>query len=87
MRHLYPYESSDIGDLKVDVGRALYLLDTRTYKFIDKTTGSRIIFLDDTAYHEFPPEFARGCDVLDLETSSAPNTDLAFHQRVLHTTS
>lgn len=83
---VYPGESYDIGDLKVDVGRAFHPLDARAYRFTDTATGASIVFTGDTAYHEFLPEFASGCDVLVHEASSAPDTDLGSRQRVLHST-
>jgi ribonuclease Z len=83
---VYPGESYDVGDLRVDVGRAFHPLDARAYRFTDTESGASIVFTGDTAYHEFLSEFANGCDVLVHEASSAPSTDLQSRQRVLHST-
>ncbi len=83
---VYPGESVEIGDLKVDVGRAFHPLDARAYRFTDTATGGCIVFTGDTAYHEYLPEFARRCDVLVHEASSTPDTELSSRQRVLHST-
>ena len=83
---VYPGESIDLGELKVDVGRAFHPLDARAYRFTDTATGASIVFSGDTAYHEFLPEFAKGCDVLVHEAFSLPDTELSSRQRVLHST-
>jgi len=83
---IYPGESVDLGDVRVDVGRAFHPLDARAYRFTETSTGGSVVFTGDTAYHEYLPVFAKGCDVLVHEASSPPDTELSARQRVLHST-
>ncbi len=81
---VYPGESYDIGNLRVDVGRAFHPLDARTYRFTDTQTGGSIVFTGDTLYHEGLSAFAEGCDILVHEASILPDTDLKALQKFLH---
>lgn len=83
IRHVYPGESVEIGDLRVDVGRAFHPLDARSYRFTDTVTRGSVVITGDTAYHEGLPQFAKDCDVLIHEAASPP-TASGINQRFLH---
>ncbi|MBT3346239.1 MAG: MBL fold metallo-hydrolase [Gemmatimonadetes bacterium] len=83
IQHIYPGESVEIGDLRVDVGRAFHPLDARSYRFTDTVTRGSVVITGDTAYHESLSEFARECDVLIHEAAGSP-TASSIDQRYLH---
>lgn len=73
VRHVYPGEQIEIGDLRIDVGRAFHPLDARCYRFTDTVTRGSVVISGDTAYHEGLVDFAKDCDVLIHE--AAGNAD------------
>ena len=83
IHHVYPDESIEIGDLRVDVGRAFHPLDARSYRFTDTVTRGSVVITGDTAYHEGLAEFAKDCDVL-IHEAAAPPTASGINQRYLH---
>ena len=80
---VYPGESLEIGDLRIDVGRAFHPLDARCYRFTDTVTRGSIVISGDTAYHEGLAEFARDCDVLIHEAAGVAG-DAGPNMRYLH---
>ena len=82
---VYPGESLDLGDLRVDVGRAFHTLDARCYRFTDTVTGGSVAFSGDSAYHDGLVSIAKDCDVLVHEAAAAPDSEGEGLLRYLHT--
>ncbi|MDP6982433.1 uncharacterized protein METZ01_LOCUS341948 [marine metagenome] len=80
---LYPEQSLEIGELRVDVGRAFHPLDARSYRFTDTVSKGSVVITGDTAYHEGLAEFAKDCDVL-IHEAAAPPTAATVNQQFLH---
>ncbi len=83
VQHVYPGDSFDIGDLRIDVGRAFHPLDARCYRFTDTVTRASLVISGDTAYHASLVEFARDADVLIHEAAGDPDAD-EVNMRYLH---
>lgn len=81
--HVYPGDSIEVGDLRIDVGRAFHPLDARSYRFTDTVTRASLVISGDTAYHDSLVEFARDADVLIHEAAGDPEAD-AVDMRYLH---
>lgn len=79
---VYPGEAIEIGDLRIDVGRAFHPLDARSYRFTDTVTNGSVVITGDTAYHQNLVEFAKGCDVLIHEAAADAESDV--NMRYLH---
>ena len=84
VRRVYPGESLELGDLKVDVGRAFHTLDARCYRITDTATGGSVAFSGDSAYHEGLLSFVREVDVLIHEAAAGVDSEVADLQRYLH---
>lgn len=84
VHRVYPGDSLELPDLKVDVGRAFHPLDARCYRFTDTATGGSIAFSGDSAYHEGLVSLAKGCDVLIHEAAASPESEVGGLQRYLH---
>jgi ribonuclease Z len=83
VHHIYPGDSIDIGELRVEVGRAFHPLDARCYRFTDTVTRASLVVSGDTAYHEGLVEFTRDCDVLIHEAAGDPDAE-TVDMRYLH---
>ncbi|HJP31256.1 MAG TPA: MBL fold metallo-hydrolase [Candidatus Latescibacteria bacterium] len=83
VRHVYPGESLEVGDLRIDVGRAFHPLDARCYRFTDTITRGSLVISGDTAYHEGLVDFSRDCDVLIHEAAGNPESE-SMDMRSLH---
>ncbi len=81
--HVYPGDCLEIGDLRIDVGRAFHPLDARSYRFTDTVTRASLVISGDTAYHEGLADFARDCDVLIHEAAGDPEAK-GVDMRYLH---
>ncbi|MFP6642060.1 MAG: MBL fold metallo-hydrolase [Candidatus Latescibacterota bacterium] len=83
VHHVYPGESIEVGDLRIDVGRAFHPLDARCYRFTDTVTRGSLVISGDTAYHEGLTDFARDADVLIHEAAGSPESE-SVDMRYLH---
>ncbi|HIG16171.1 MAG TPA: MBL fold metallo-hydrolase [Candidatus Handelsmanbacteria bacterium] len=83
VHHVYPGECIEVGDLRIDVGRAFHPLDARCYRFTDTVTRGSLVISGDTAYHEGLVDFARDCDVLIHEAAGDPEAE-SVDMRSLH---
>ena len=83
VHHTYPGDSIEIGDLRIDVGRAFHPLDARCYRFTDTVTKASLVISGDTAYHEGLVEFTRDSDVLIHEAAGDPDSE-SVDMRYLH---
>lgn len=84
VQHLHPGEAIEIGDLRIDVGRAFHAAIGHCYRFTDTLTRASVVFSGDTAYHEGLSAFAKGCDVLIHEAAAPAEAEIEDVQRYLH---
>lgn len=83
VHHVYPGDTIEVGDLRIDVGRAFHPLDARSYRFTDTVTRGSLVITGDTAYHQSLVEFARDADVLIHEAAADPEAE-TVEMRYLH---
>jgi ribonuclease Z len=83
VHQVFPGDSIEVGDLRIDVGRAFHPLDARSYRFTDTITRGSLVISGDTAYHEGLAEFARDSDVLIHEAAGDPEAE-SIDMRYLH---
>jgi ribonuclease Z len=84
VHHIHPGDSLEIGDLRIDVGRAFHAAIGHSYRFTDTLTKGSVVFSGDTSYHEGMVLFARECDVLIHEAAADPAAEVPALQRYLH---
>ena len=81
---LFPGDSREVGDLRIDVGRSFHPLDARCYRITDTVSGACTVLSGDTAYHDGLSVFASGCDVLIHEAALDAAAEDASIQQYLH---